>query len=251
LNRAVPDTGPWTARLLIVGEAGGKEEGRQGEPFVGPTGNELKRRVEKAGLNWGTDVRRANVIPYEMPGLPKTVGGMKEVVRQNWDSLNNTLVNGDYKAVLTVGRAALYRLTGKTGIKAETGGVFCPVPASVIVGSEFKATRVRDVPVVACLHPAAVMRTKLGAEWALVNVAVKRACGYALGDPFVPMAQWPDVFHYGEWNAEALSERLDETSAVAIDTEFNVATGLPFLVGIEEIGESYGVMSIRPGPKVN
>ena len=252
MNRAVPDTGPWTARLLIVGEAGGKEEGRLGEPFVGPTGNELKRRVEKAGLNWATDVRRANVVPYEMV-LPKTVGGMKEVVRQNWDSLNNTLVNGDYRAVLAVGRAALYRLTGKTGIKAETGGVFCPVDASVMVGSEFKATRVRDVPVVACIHPQAVMRTKLGAEWALINVAVQRACNYATGprDWFDAQAQQPQVDFYGDWNLEELDRRLAACTTVAVDTEFSVVTGKPFLIGIEEVGEdTTNVMSIRPDPGV-
>src|ERR1700689_4270430 len=36
---------------MIVGEAPGEEEERQGRPFVGPSGNELNRMLGEAGIS--------------------------------------------------------------------------------------------------------------------------------------------------------------------------------------------------------
>ncbi|MEA2293166.1 MAG: uracil-DNA glycosylase, partial [Solirubrobacteraceae bacterium] len=38
------------ARLMLVGEAPGDREDREGRPFVGPAGRELDRALEAAGL---------------------------------------------------------------------------------------------------------------------------------------------------------------------------------------------------------
>lgn len=230
MTRAVPDTGPYDARLLLVGEAGGKNEGQRGEPFVGRTGEALRRGIEHCGLSWDHDVRRANVIPFEMPTLPKTLGGLQAVIRDNWEALTPTLVRGSHKAVLAVGRAALWRLTGRARIKAEAGGVFI-----VDVGG-------RMVPLVACIHPASVMRTKLGVEWLLVNKAIERACAYANGATFEPDAMFPAWQYVNDAELDAAMSAANER--FTIDTEFSIETGAPFLIGVSVDGGP--VMSVRP-----
>jgi uracil-DNA glycosylase len=43
--------GPVKAQAMVVGEAPGDREDREGEPFVGPAGRELDRAFETAGLD--------------------------------------------------------------------------------------------------------------------------------------------------------------------------------------------------------
>jgi len=46
----VPDTGPYGANILIVGEAPGEEEVKQGVPFVGSAGKLLKHTLRSNGI---------------------------------------------------------------------------------------------------------------------------------------------------------------------------------------------------------
>lgn len=56
------------ARVLIVGEAPGKNEDLQGEPFVGAAGKKLDALLEIAGLDRERDVYIANVLKCRPPG---------------------------------------------------------------------------------------------------------------------------------------------------------------------------------------
>ena len=56
------------ARVLIVGEAPGKNEDLQGEPFVGAAGKKLDALLEIAGLDRARDVYIANVLKCRPPG---------------------------------------------------------------------------------------------------------------------------------------------------------------------------------------
>lgn len=49
----VPFSGPSTPKLVIVGEAPGEQEDAAGEPFVGPSGSELRKWVVDSG--WSID----------------------------------------------------------------------------------------------------------------------------------------------------------------------------------------------------
>lgn len=49
-TQAVPGVGPNTARLVIIGEAPGRQEDLQGEPFVGAAGKLLTKLLEEAGI---------------------------------------------------------------------------------------------------------------------------------------------------------------------------------------------------------
>ena len=65
-NTVVGD-GNETATLMVIGEAPGAEEDRQGLPFVGPAGQLLDRMLTAIGLD-----RRAvyisNILPWRPPG---------------------------------------------------------------------------------------------------------------------------------------------------------------------------------------
>jgi len=49
-HKAVPGEGPSGARIMLVGEAPGREDDIQGRPFVGPSGRVMDESLKKAGL---------------------------------------------------------------------------------------------------------------------------------------------------------------------------------------------------------
>lgn len=55
------------ARILLVGEAPGAEEDRQGKPFVGRAGRLLTEVLASVGLNRSTDVFITNVVKCRPP----------------------------------------------------------------------------------------------------------------------------------------------------------------------------------------
>ncbi len=56
-----------TARLIMIGEAPGAEEDRQGTPFVGPSGQLLDRMLASVGLD-RTQVLISNTVFWRPPG---------------------------------------------------------------------------------------------------------------------------------------------------------------------------------------
>jgi uracil-DNA glycosylase len=66
-KRLVRGAGPLDAPLVIVGEAPGEVEDRQGEPFVGPSGQLLQHLFARAALPWEL-CYRTNVLPWRPPG---------------------------------------------------------------------------------------------------------------------------------------------------------------------------------------
>ncbi len=65
-TQAVPGVGSNTADLLIIGEAPGQEEDRQGEPFVGRAGQLLDRMLAAIGLDRAS-VYITNVLKCRPP----------------------------------------------------------------------------------------------------------------------------------------------------------------------------------------
>src|SRR5258708_12029159 len=65
-TQAVPGTGPCPADILIVGEAPGFNEDRQGEPFVGAAGKLLDTLLSRIGLS-RPDVYITNVLKSRPP----------------------------------------------------------------------------------------------------------------------------------------------------------------------------------------
>lgn len=67
-KNAVPGEGPLEAEVMILGEAPGAEEDRQGRPFVGPSGQLLDKILE-GGMGLRRDqVFIANILKCRPPG---------------------------------------------------------------------------------------------------------------------------------------------------------------------------------------
>jgi uracil-DNA glycosylase len=66
-NKAVPGEGPADARIMLVGEAPGFNEDKQGRPFVGAAGKFLEELLGEAGLR-RADVYITNVVKHRPPG---------------------------------------------------------------------------------------------------------------------------------------------------------------------------------------
>jgi len=58
------------ARLMVIGEAPGADEDRQGRPFVGISGKLMDRMIESIGFNRNT-IYITNVVPWRPPGNRK------------------------------------------------------------------------------------------------------------------------------------------------------------------------------------
>lgn len=67
LNLVFSDGNPH-ARVMLVGEAPGADEDRQGKPFVGMSGQLLTKMFACIGLNRDTDLYLTNIIPWRPPG---------------------------------------------------------------------------------------------------------------------------------------------------------------------------------------
>jgi len=65
-NTVFADGNP-QARVMLIGEAPGEDEDRQGKPFVGASGKLLDRMLEWIGLD-RTSVYITNILPWRPPG---------------------------------------------------------------------------------------------------------------------------------------------------------------------------------------
>lgn len=128
------------ARLIFIGEAPGREEDIQGRPFVGDAGMLLTRLIEKMGLK-REDVYIANVVKCRPP---MNRDPEKDEIEQCRGFLEKQIAIISPDVIMTLGRIALYVLTGndKLKITAVHGRVF-----------DYKG-----IPLVPTFHPAYLIR---------------------------------------------------------------------------------------------
>jgi uracil-DNA glycosylase len=145
-SQTVFGAGPATARMLLVGEAPGEYEDREGVPFVGPAGRMLDRALAEVGLDRG-ELYVTNVVkhrPWVQQGMRKKNRAPKtsEIKAcRPWLDAELTLLRPDI--VVCLGAPA----------------------AHAILGKDFKLTQQRGqwystltIPhVLATLHPAYVL----------------------------------------------------------------------------------------------
>ncbi len=121
-NTVFADGNP-AARVLILGEAPGREEDLEGRPFVGPAGQLLDRMFEAIGLSRRADAAgRAlyitNVVFWRPPGNrdpePAEIAMMKPFVDRH-------IALADPEIVVAMGNTPLMALTGQRGILKARG----------------------------------------------------------------------------------------------------------------------------------
>lgn len=133
------------ARVMIVGEAPGREEDQLGKPFVGRAGQLLDRMLGAIGLSRSSpDAEHAvyitNVLPWRPPQnrdpSPDELAMMTPFVQRHIEL-------ADPEIVVTMGRFSLGVLTGLSGITRLRG----------------QWTQAVGRPCLPMLHPAYLLRT--------------------------------------------------------------------------------------------
>ena len=104
-RNAVPGTGNPQAEVMLIGEAPGFHEDRQGLPFVGPAGSFLNELLALAGLQ-RSEVFITNVVKHRPPEnrdpLPEEIGACAEYLTRQIAAINP-------KVIVTLGRHSMAR----------------------------------------------------------------------------------------------------------------------------------------------
>jgi uracil-DNA glycosylase family 4 len=141
-TRAVLGVGDRHAQWLVVGEAPGAEEDRQGEPFVGRAGQLLDAMLRAIGLARGHNVYIANILKSRPPGNrdpdPAEVAACLPYLERQIELIRP-------RVILAVGRIAMQNLLGtQATLGRMRGQVF-----------EFGGLK---TPLVVTYHPAYLLR---------------------------------------------------------------------------------------------
>ena len=106
-RQTVFGVGSSTARWMLVGEGPGEQEDRQGEPFVGKSGQLLDRMLASIGLERGEQLFITNVVKCRPPGNRDP---QAEELAACHDHLQNQLRLIRPERILLVGRHAAQTL---------------------------------------------------------------------------------------------------------------------------------------------
>jgi uracil-DNA glycosylase family 4 len=120
----VGGSGPFLAKLMIVGEAPGREENEAGRPFVGPSGYMLDEMLLKAGIH-REECYITNVVKFQPPYNDLTklhlIGvDLQQSIRELWDK---EIAAIKPNCILAVGDTALNALTNYDGIMKYRGSI--------------------------------------------------------------------------------------------------------------------------------
>lgn len=141
-TQTVFGVGNRAADWMIIGEAPGADEDRQGEPFVGRAGQLLNEMLRAVGLERG-QVYIANILKCRPPGNrdPKA-----EEVSACAGFLNRQVALIEPRLILAVGRVAAQNLLQED------------LPVGRLRGTVHRFGRL-EIPVVVTYHPAYLLRS--------------------------------------------------------------------------------------------
>lgn len=163
---AVPGEGTPPKDLVLIGEAPGAEEDRQGIPFCGPSGKLLTTILHAIGLERGKDLGILNTIKCRPP---MNADPSAEEMAACWSFLERQLELMDPKVIVAMGKPAAKSLFGTDEtLTSRRQKVF----DMVIAGKSRK--------VIVTYHPAALLRNpsdkrKAWVDWCLVLDTLNKA----------------------------------------------------------------------------
>jgi DNA polymerase len=159
--------------FVLVGEAPGAQEIKQGRPFVGRSGQLLDKNLKELGI-LREECMIVNVFRHQPPGnkvghfflSKRAAQNANEEIAEEWgkfagkfprklfakdlDHLKKTLREKKPKVIVTLGSTPLWALTGKEGITTIRG--------------QKQECRFMDVPVIPTLHPSYIIRGNWNVE---------------------------------------------------------------------------------------
>jgi len=154
------------ARIMLVGEAPGRDEDEQGLPFVGRSGQLLDRMLAAIGLD-RRSVYIANIIPWRPPGN-RTPTPQEVTICLPFIARHIELVDPDLLVCLG-GPSAQTLLDQREGILRLRGRWFD------------LATGRRSIPALATLHPAYLLRQPAQKKLAWRDLRALRERALGLG----------------------------------------------------------------------
>jgi uracil-DNA glycosylase family 4 len=115
--KKVPAFGPERARIMIVGEAPGADEEKEGQPFVGAAGKVLRQHLMEVGID-PSDCFLTNICKYRPPNnkLEKFFldGGIPNaIVLQGLVELKEEILRVRPNIIIAAGNFAMWALTRK------------------------------------------------------------------------------------------------------------------------------------------
>ncbi|WP_171233152.1 uracil-DNA glycosylase family protein [Ruegeria sp. HKCCA4812] len=127
------------ARVMIIGEAPGRDEDREGKPFVGRAGQLLDRMLAAIELDRRENVYITNVLPWRPPQnrdpKPEEIGMMKPFLERH-------VALARPEVLVVMGNISCQAVLGKRGITRLRG----------------KWDQAMDLPVIPMFHPAYLLR---------------------------------------------------------------------------------------------
>lgn len=145
-RHAVFGHGGQPTRWLVVGEAPGEQEDRQGQPFVGRSGQLLDAMLSAVGMSRERDVFIANVIKCRPPGnrnpKPEEIAACSPYLMRQIALLKP-------ERILVLGRFAAQTLLGTDATIGSLRGRV----------HQMKTDEGREIPVVVSYHPAYLLRS--------------------------------------------------------------------------------------------
>ncbi|WP_424985345.1 uracil-DNA glycosylase [Microbulbifer sp. S227A] len=109
------------ARVMIIGEAPGRDEDREGRPFVGRAGQLLDRMLAAVDLSRETSVYITNVLPWRPPQnrdpKPDEIAMMRPFLQRHVELAAPDLIiaMGNISCDAVLGRRGITRLRGNWG----------------------------------------------------------------------------------------------------------------------------------------
>jgi DNA polymerase len=140
---------------MLIGEAPGADEDRQGKPFVGASGQLLDRMFASIGLSRGENFYITNILPWRPPGNRTPTDA--ELVFFLPFVLRHIALAQPRRLVLLGGTAAKMLLRAKDGITRLRGR-----------WHRFRGEADPVLPALATLHPAYLLRSPMAKKdaWA-------------------------------------------------------------------------------------
>ncbi len=127
------------APVMIIGEAPGRDEDREGRPFVGRAGRLLDRMLDAIALNRAENVYITNVLPWRPPQnrdpLPEEIAMLKPFLKRHVELARP-------KVIVLMGNISCQAVLSKRGITRLRG----------------QWDQAMDLPVLPMFHPAYLLR---------------------------------------------------------------------------------------------
>lgn len=225
------------SRIVIIGEAWGREEAAAKAAFVGASGKHLRASLRRAGIDpnecFFTNVFNLQPQPTNdiknlcgkrlegIPGWPPIVRGqyVRPEYEQEFVRLEREIVNANPNIIIAVGNTPTWFLQKRTvAITRERGGLF---ETRKIGGKAYKA--------LCTIHPAAVLR-----EWSMNPVFIAdlaKAERHSHDPSFVRPAReiWiePTLEDLAEFERRYMTDPF-QPCGIDIETAFGTITEIGF-----------------------